>query len=129
MDILELARIRFIRSTAQLFKKDTKCQLQILPHFPISQEQIGSSSNNRSSSSKVIEIDQKEILFLIKLGEIPCKMMRGILCGVATNGTIGRRGTGANLSRSSFFCRIGHQRWQSFGEARLLREVDRGYGR
>ena len=71
--------------------------------LPISQNPIGSSSYNRSSS-KVLAFDLKEILKLIELGEVLSEMSRGILCGVTKNGLIGRHGTktnGVNLNRSS----------------------------
>ena len=97
MEMLEQARIHIIGITAQLFKKDAKCQLQILPHLPTFQDP------NRSSI-KVIALDYKEIMILIEPEEIPCEMIRGNFGGVTTNGMIGWRGTmtnGANLSRSS----------------------------
>ena len=65
-----------------------------------------SRSNNRSSSSKVLALKQKNIPTLVELGEFPCEMKRGGFGGVTTHGMIGPCGTktkGANLSRISEF--------------------------
>ena len=70
MDILELAGLRIIQIAAQPFKKDTKCQLQILPR-------LLTSHNLNGSSSKVLAFD------LRAGGEIPSETMRGNLGGVS----------------------------------------------
>ena len=77
MDILELAGMRIIKVFAEPFKKDTTCQLQILPHL------LTSHNLNGSSSSKVLAFDSKKILNLRAGGEIPSETMRGNLGGVS----------------------------------------------
>ena len=93
-DVLELAGMQILQIFAQVFKKETKCQLLIFPNLPTSQKPNGSSSNNRSSSSKVLAFDVKDILKLIELGEV-----RDILGGVTTNSV------NNSLSRTAHFPR------------------------
>ena len=92
-DVLELAGMQIIQIFAQVFKKETKCQLLIFPHLPTSQNPNGSSSNNRSSS-KVLAFGLKDLLKLIELGEV-----RDILSGVTTNNV------NNTLSRTAHFPR------------------------
>ena len=100
----------------------------IPPHLLTSQIRIGSSSsNNRSSSSRVLAFDYKYVVILKQQGEILGEKMSGILGGIKVSGMTGQRGTttnGANISRSSIhFCakiRIGHSRWQSFNDQRRV---------
>ena len=72
MDILELAGKHINKIFAEPFKKDTKCQLQILPH-------LLTSHNLISCSNKVVAFDSKKILNLAQLNRFQARRCMAIL--------------------------------------------------